>query len=160
MFVGEAPGFHEDKQGYPFVGSAGKLLDTLLEGIGLTRRDVYIANVLKCRPAGQPRSAAGRDRGLREPPLPPARADPAEARGDARQLRDEAPLRQADRHHPRPRPPAGGAVGGRSVTLYPIYHPAAALYTPAMLRTLEEDFARIPDLLAGSTGVVAPARRR
>jgi len=48
MFVGEAPGFHEDKQGYPFVGSAGKLLDRLLEGIGLTRRDVYIANVLKC----------------------------------------------------------------------------------------------------------------
>ena len=48
MFVGEAPGFHEDKQGYPFVGSAGKLLDRLLEGIGLTRGDVYIANVLKC----------------------------------------------------------------------------------------------------------------
>ena len=52
MFVGEAPGFHEDKQGYPFVGSAGKLLDKLLEGIGLSRRDVYIANVLKCRPPG------------------------------------------------------------------------------------------------------------
>src|SRR5438093_8219174 len=48
MFVGEAPGFHEDKQGYPFVGQAGKLLDKLLAGIGLTRADVYIANVLKC----------------------------------------------------------------------------------------------------------------
>jgi uracil-DNA glycosylase len=48
MFVGEAPGFHEDKQGFPFVGSAGKLLDRLLEGIGMTRKDVYIANVLKC----------------------------------------------------------------------------------------------------------------
>src|SRR6476661_8431773 len=52
MFVGEAPGFHEDKQGYPFVGQAGKLLDKLLAGIGLARSDVYIANVLKCRPPG------------------------------------------------------------------------------------------------------------
>ena len=50
MFVGEAPGFHEDKQGYPFVGQAGKLLDKLLAGIGLERADVYIANVIKCRP--------------------------------------------------------------------------------------------------------------
>jgi len=52
MFVGEAPGFHEDKQGVPFVGQAGKLLDTLLAGVGLERDDVYIANVLKCRPPG------------------------------------------------------------------------------------------------------------
>ena len=52
MFVGEAPGFHEDKQGYPFVGQAGKLLDKLLAGIGLTRENVYIANVIKCRPPG------------------------------------------------------------------------------------------------------------
>ena len=50
MFVGEAPGFHEDKQGYPFVGQAGKLLDQLLGGIGMSREDVYIANVVKCRP--------------------------------------------------------------------------------------------------------------
>src|SRR5215471_16197991 len=52
MFVGEAPGFHEDQQGVPFVGQAGKLLDKLLAGIGLSRADVYIANVLKCRPPG------------------------------------------------------------------------------------------------------------
>ena len=52
MFVGEAPGFHEDKQGVPFVGAAGKLLQKLLEGIGMTRDDVYVANVLKCRPPG------------------------------------------------------------------------------------------------------------
>ena len=52
MFVGEAPGFHEDKQGFPFVGQAGKLLERLLNGIGLERPDVYIANVLKCRPPG------------------------------------------------------------------------------------------------------------
>ena len=52
MFVGEAPGFHEDKQGIPFVGQAGKLLDKLLAGIGLLRKDVYIANTVKCRPPG------------------------------------------------------------------------------------------------------------
>ena len=52
MFVGEAPGFHEDKQGEPFVGAAGQLLTTLLGNIGLQRPDVYIANVLKCRPPG------------------------------------------------------------------------------------------------------------
>jgi len=52
MFVGEAPGFHEDRQGEPFVGAAGKLLDRLLAEIGLDRSDVYIANVLKCRPPG------------------------------------------------------------------------------------------------------------
>lgn len=50
MFVGEAPGLHEDEQGMPFVGRAGKLLDTLLGEVGLAREDVYIANVLKCRP--------------------------------------------------------------------------------------------------------------
>ena len=50
MFVGEGPGFHEDKQGEPFVGQAGKLLTELLGGIGLSRADVYIANVVKCRP--------------------------------------------------------------------------------------------------------------
>ncbi|HEU0335342.1 MAG TPA: uracil-DNA glycosylase, partial [Gaiellaceae bacterium] len=52
LFVGEAPGFHEDQQGIPFVGQAGKLLDKLLAGIGLERSDVHIANVLKCRPPG------------------------------------------------------------------------------------------------------------
>nr|MDQ3823925.1 uracil-DNA glycosylase [Actinomycetota bacterium] len=52
LFVGEAPGFHEDQQGIPFVGQAGQLLTRLLAGIGLAREDVYIANVLKCRPPG------------------------------------------------------------------------------------------------------------
>src|SRR4029079_15077587 len=52
MFVGEAPGFHEDQQGIPFVGQAGKLLDRLLAGIGLTRADVYVVNTLKWRPPG------------------------------------------------------------------------------------------------------------
>ena len=65
MFVGEAPGFHEDKQGYPFVGQAGKLLDKLLAGIGLDRSTVYIANVLKCRPPGNRDQARMRSRPAR-----------------------------------------------------------------------------------------------
>jgi uracil-DNA glycosylase len=158
MFVGEAPGFHEDKQGYPFVGSAGKLLDQLLEGIGLTRGDVYIANVLKCRPPGnrdpQPdeieacESHLFRQLELIQPKLV------ATLGNFATKLLSGKPT-GITRVHGRPQE---ALVGGRSVTLYPIYHPAAALYTPAMLRTLEEDFARIPALLAGAEPVVAPAQ--
>jgi uracil-DNA glycosylase len=154
MFVGEAPGFHEDKQGYPFVGSAGKLLDRLLEGIGLTRRDVYIANVLKCRPPGnrdpQPdeieacESHLFRQLELIQPKLVATLGT---------KLLSGKPT-GITRVHGRPQE---ALVGGRRVTLYPIYHPAAALYTPAMLRTLEEDFSRIPELLSGSDPVVVPA---
>ena len=98
-------------------------------------------------PARQPRPAAGRDRGLRAAPLPPDRADPAARRRDARQLRHEAALGQADRDHARPRQEQETTLGGRQVLLYPLYHPAAALYTPAMLEVLEQDFARLPELL-------------
>jgi uracil-DNA glycosylase family 4 len=150
MFVGEAPGFHEDKQGYPFVGSAGKLLDRLLEGIGLSRADVYIANVLKCRPPGnrdpQPDEIEAceghlfRQIELIEPKLI------ATLGNFATKLLSGKPL-GITRVHGKPQ---DAVLGGRSVALYPIYHPAAALYTPAMLKTLEEDFSRIPALLQGA----------
>jgi uracil-DNA glycosylase family 4 len=157
MFVGEAPGFHEDKQGYPFVGSAGKLLDQLLEGIGLSRRDVYIANVIKCRPPGnrdpQPdeieacESHLFRQIELIEPKL-------ISTLGNfATKLLSGKP-HGITRVHGRPQE---ATLGGRQVTLFPIYHPAAALYTPAMLKTLEEDFARIPALLEGEPAAPAPA---
>jgi uracil-DNA glycosylase family 4 len=158
MFVGEAPGFHEDKQGYPFVGSAGKLLDKLLEGIGLTRPDVYIANVLKCRPPGNrdpmPDEIEScephlfRQIELIEPKLI------ATLGNFATKLLSGKP-QGITRVHGRPQETT---LGGRRVTLYPIYHPAAALYTPAMLKTLEEDFARIPGLLeADPAPAQAPA---
>jgi DNA polymerase len=157
MFVGEAPGFHEDKQGYPFVGSAGKLLDGLLGGIGLTRNDVYIANVLMCRPPGnrdpQPDEIAAceahlfRKIELIEPKLI------ATLGNFATKLLSGKP-HGITRVHGRPQ---DATLGGRRVTLFPIYHPAAALYTPAMLRTLEEDFARIPALLAGEAPPPAPS---
>jgi len=149
MFVGEAPGFHEDKQGYPFVGQAGKLLDKLLEGIGLTRPQVYIANVIKCRPPGnrdpQPDEIEACERHLFrqieliEPKLIATLGNFATKLLSGKQY-------GITRVHGRPQE---ATLGGRTVTLYPLYHPAAALYTPAMLKTLEEDFARIPELIAG-----------
>lgn len=148
MFVGEAPGASEDEQGVPFVGRAGKLLSTLLEEVGLQRDDVFIANVLKCRPPGN------RD------PLP------VEIDNCQGYLRRQVELIQPTvictlgnfstkllRGDPTGITRLHGqaevlTLGKRAVRLYPIFHPAAALYTPRMLETLREDFVRLPDLLA------------
>ena len=147
MFVGEAPGFHEDKQGVPFVGAAGQLLSKLLAGIGLTREDVYVGNVLKCRPPGN------RD------PLP-----------EEIQACEGHLFKQIELIQPKVVATLGNfatkllsgkptgitrvhgqeqevTLGGRTVLLYPLFHPAAALYTPRTLDVLEADFARLPDLL-------------
>jgi uracil-DNA glycosylase len=148
MFVGEAPGASEDEQGVPFVGRAGKLLETLLGEIGIERKDVFIANVLKCRPPGN------RD------PLP------VEIDNCQGYLRRQVELIQPTvictlgnfstkllRGDPTGITRLHGqaevlTLGKRAVHLYPIFHPAAALYTPRMLETLREDFMRLPDLLA------------
>ncbi|HMD52037.1 MAG TPA: uracil-DNA glycosylase [Solirubrobacteraceae bacterium] len=148
MFVGEAPGASEDEQGVPFVGRAGKLLDQLLVEIGMARAEVFIANTLKCRPPGN------RD------PLP---LEIENCRG---YLLEQVELIQPTvictlgnfstkllredptgitRLHGKPEVLT---LGARAVRLYPIYHPAAALYTPRMLETLREDFSRLPELLA------------
>jgi uracil-DNA glycosylase len=147
MFVGEAPGFHEDKQGYPFVGQAGKLLDKLLAGIGLSRQDVYIANVLKCRPPGNRDPQADeieaceghlfRQVSLIQPKVVATLGNFATKLLSGKQL-------GITRVHGQEQEVT---LGGRRVLLYPIYHPAAALYTPAMLKVLEEDFRRLPDLI-------------
>ena len=147
MFVGEAPGFHEDQQGVPFVGQAGKLLDTLLRGIGLTRADVFVANVLKCRPPGNrdplPEEIAAcephlfRQIELIQPKLV------ATLGNFATKLLSGKPAGITRVHGYEQEV----TLGARTVLLYPIFHPAAALYTPSMLKVLEEDFARIPALL-------------
>ena len=147
MFVGEAPGFHEDQQGVPFVGQAGKLLDKLLAGIDLTRADVFVANVLKCRPPGNrdplPEEIAAcephlfRQIELIEPKLV------ATLGNFATKLLSGKPAGITKVHGYEQEV----TLGARKVLLYPIYHPAAALYTPSMLKVLEEDFARIPALL-------------
>jgi DNA polymerase len=148
MFIGEAPGANEDKLGLPFVGQAGKLLDKLLGEIGMERGDVFIANVLKCRPPDNrdplPREIESCQDYLR------AQVDLIEPivictlgnfstkllRGDTTgisKLHGQEEVR---------------LIGSRAVRLYPLYHPAAALYTPSTLETLRADFMLIPSVLA------------
>jgi uracil-DNA glycosylase len=148
VFVGEAPGFHEDQQGIPFVGQAGKLLERLLAGIGLTRADVYIANVLKSRPPGNrdpmPEEISAcegylfRQLELIQPKVV------ATLGNFATKLLSGRP-QGITRVHGQAQETT---LGGLRVLLYPLYHPAAALYTPAMLKVLESDFARLPQLLS------------
>jgi uracil-DNA glycosylase family 4 len=148
MFVGEAPGASEDEQGVPFVGRAGKLLEQLLGEIGLARSEVFIANVLKCRPPGN------RD------PLPVEIDNCQEYLHRQVELIEpnvictlgnfSTKLLRGDptgitRLHGQPEVLT---LGRCAVRLYPIFHPAAALYPPRMLETLREDFTRLPELLA------------
>jgi len=147
MFVGEAPGFHEDQQGVPFVGQAGKLLERLLAGIGLERRGVYIANVIKCRPPGnrdpQPEEIEACESYLfRQVELIQPRVV-ATLGNFATKLLSGKPTGITRVHGQEQET----TIGCRRVLLYPLYHPAAALYTPAMLKVLESDFARLPELL-------------
>jgi DNA polymerase len=151
MFVGEAPGFHEDKQGVPFVGAAGQLLGKLLEGIGLTRDDVFVANVLKCRPPGnrdpQPEEIAScesylfRQIALIQPKVICTLGN------FATKLLSGKPD-GITRVHGREQEVV---LGGTHVVLYPIFHPAAALYTPRMLDVLQADFQRLPELIGRET---------
>ncbi len=147
MFVGEGPGFHEDQQGEPFVGQAGKLLTELLAGIGLSRGDVYIANVVKCRP--------------------PENRDPTP---DEIEACSPHLMRQIEVIRPRVICTLGRfatklladtelsitAIHGKakekefrgvSTLLFPVFHPAAALYAPANRKILQDDFAKLRVLL-------------
>jgi uracil-DNA glycosylase len=149
MFVGEAPGANEDKQGVPFVGQAGKLLEQLLGEIGLARADVFIANVLKCRPPGNrdplPQEIDNcQDYLFRQLELIEPRVVCTLGNFATKLLRGD-PATGITRLHGREEI---RTIGPRTIRLYPIYHPAAALYTPAMLEILRTDFHRLPDLLA------------
>ena len=148
MFIGEAPGANEDKQGLPFVGQAGKLLDKLLGEIGLQRGQVFICNTVKCRPPNNrdphPNEIESCHDYLRsqveliEPTVICTLGNfatkllRADTTGISR-LHGQAEVRM---------------IGDRAIRLYPLYHPAAALYTPSTLELLRADFQRIPELLA------------
>jgi len=149
MFVGEAPGANEDKQGLPFVGQAGRLLETLLGEIGLARADVFIANTLKCRPPGNRDPLPGeidncQDYLFRQLELIEPRVVCTLGNFATKLLRADA-AKGITRLHGREEV---RQIGPRTVRLYPLYHPAAALYTPSMLEVLRADFRRIPELLA------------
>ncbi len=143
LFVGEGPGFYEDRSGLPFVGPAGKILDELLESVGLSRKDIYITNVVKCRPPKNrdpypveveackpyldeqirmvnPRVIVSLGRFALENFFPGAKI--SRAKGVAREW------------------------NGR--TVYPVYHPAAALHNPGLKERLFEDFSRLPKVVS------------
>jgi uracil-DNA glycosylase len=147
MFVGEAPGYHEDQQGRPFVGQAGKLLEQLLGTIGLTREQVYIANVLKSRPPNnrdpKPEEIeACQPYLLRQIGLIAPRVVCTLGNFSTKLLSgSQAGITRVHGIPQRTR------IGERELYLYPIFHPAAALYTPAMLETLKQDFLRLPEVL-------------
>lgn len=142
MFIGEGPGFHEDQQGRPFVGAAGQFLEELLNTIGLTREQVYITNVIKCRPPGN-RDPLPREVNACEPYLDrqieliqPTVVVTLGRFSMARAF----PNARISHIHGDPR-----KIGG--IVYYPMYHPAAALHRPSLRGTVEEDMRKIPDVL-------------
>jgi uracil-DNA glycosylase len=148
MFIGEAPGAQEDKQGLPFVGQAGKLLDKLLDEIGMERGDVFIANVLRCRPPDNrdphPNEIeACQDYLFRTVELIEPNVVCTLGNFSTKLLRADSTGISRVHGEDEVR-----LIGPRAVRLYPLYHPAAALYTPSMLETLRTDFGRLPELLA------------
>ena len=157
MFVGEAPGFHEDKQGIPFVGAAGQLLSKLLAGIGMTRDMVYVCNVIKCRPPGNRDPLPGEIEAceghlFKQIELVGPKVV-ATLGNFATKLLSGKPDGITRVHGV----PQQVTLGGNTVLLFPIFHPAAALYTPRMLEVLEEDFRRLPELLGTEAAQPAAA---
>jgi uracil-DNA glycosylase family 4 len=157
FFIGEAPGWHEDQQGRPFVGPAGQFLDQLLTSIGLRREEVYIANVIKCRP--------------------PQNRDPLPLEIQAcRKWLD----RQIEIIHPKMIITLGrysmaryfpyesiSKIHGKTqkfgdVICYPMYHPAAALHQGSLRQIIETDMLQIPQVLAQAEkfgGTIAQAQQ-
>ena len=158
MFVGEAPGAEEDRQGIPFVGRAGQLLNELLEGIGMTREDVFIANVLKSRPPGNRDPQPDEIEACRPYLFEQVRLIEPKVvctlGNFATKLLSGNPagitrVRGTPQVH---------SLGGRAVFLLPLFHPAAGLRTPAVKETLREDLGTLPALLAGpAPGAPEPA---
>jgi uracil-DNA glycosylase len=147
VFVGEGPGQNEDEQGRPFVGAAGKLLTELLKSIGLTRSEVFITNIVKCRPPGNraPRKSEIESCNpylisqirLMKPRIVCALGTPAIATLLGKEF-------SATRVHGRP-------MSKGDMTILPMYHPAAALYDASLKEVLASDFRILKDLLTGMT---------
>ena len=142
MFIGEGPGFNEDRQARPFVGAAGQFLNMMLSSIGLVREDVFITNMVKCRPPGN-----------RDP-------SPEETEACAHYLEEQiaainpkiiVPLGRHALARWFPNEPIGKLRAQPkqfgALTLFPLYHPAAALHNGGLRSTIEEDFAKLGALL-------------
>ncbi len=143
LFVGEGPGFHEDKQGRPFVGAAGQFLEELLAGIGMQREEVFITNVVKCRPPGNRdpmpeeieacRAYLDRQIELINPRVIVTLGRYSMARW--------FPNAKISAIHGQPR-----KIDGRLIV--PMFHPAAALHQPSLRKDVEADFGKLPEILA------------
>ncbi|HEY5573826.1 MAG TPA: uracil-DNA glycosylase [Anaerolineales bacterium] len=144
LFIGEGPGFHENDQGRPFVGAAGRFLEELLESIGMTREQVFITNVVKCRPPGN-----------RDPR--PEEIDTCTSNYLDRQIQAINPkvivtlgrysmglylpnAKISDVH--------GQALRVKGRLVVPMYHPAAALHQGSLKPVVERDFSKLPELIA------------
>lgn len=151
MFIGEGPGFHENEQGRPFVGAAGNFLEELLGAIGLSREEVFITNIVKCRPPGN-----------RDPQPEEIEACESYLERQTQTLDPKVivtlgrfsmarffPNTRISNIHGQPK-----QIGGRLVV--PMYHPAAALHQPSLRKTIHADFAKLPELI-GREGIAVRA---
>jgi DNA polymerase len=148
MFIGEGPGFHENEQGRPFVGAAGKFLEELLASINMKRSQVYIGNVVKCRPPGN------RD------PLPEelqACSGYLERQIQSINPRVIVTLGRYSMAHFLPNAKIsdvhGQSMQAKGRLIIPMYHPAAALHQQSLKSTIQQDFLRLPELIAKSTNL-------
>lgn len=144
MFIGEAPGFHEDQQGIPFVGAAGQYLSELLQGVGIERARVYITNVIKCRPPGN-----------RDPLDEEVAACKAYLDRQLTLVRPKVVVTLGRHSMARAFPTDkislvhGQARRVDTLIYFPMYHPAAALHRPSLKADVEADFLRLRELLDG-----------
>lgn len=140
MFIGEGPGFHENEQGRPFVGAAGRFLEELLASIGMTREQVFIANVVKCRPPGN-RDPMTEELAACDPYLERQiqainpKVIVTLGRYSMKKFMPNAKVSQVH----------GQAINLKGRLVVPFYHPAAALHQPSLRQTVEDDFAKLPE---------------
>jgi DNA polymerase len=148
MFIGEGPGFHENEQGRPFVGAAGQFLDELLTGINLKRQQVYITNVVKCRPPGN-----------RDPQTEELEACSDYLERQIKAINPKVIVTLGRYSMARFLPNAkiseihGQAIRVHGRLIVPMYHPAAALHQPSLRSAVENDFARLPEWMAKTNSV-------
>ncbi len=143
MFIGEGPGFHENEQGKPFVGAAGKFLDELLASIGMKRANVFITNVIKCRPPQN-----------RDPELDELKACDGYLQRQIALINPKVIVTlgrySMEKFFPGARISSihgqARTIGGRLVVA--LFHPAAALHQPQYRALIEQDFKKLPELIA------------
>jgi DNA polymerase len=155
MFIGEGPGFYENEQGRPFVGQAGKFLDELLTGIGMKREQVFIGNVVKCRPPGNrdplPDELAACSAYL-ERQIQAINPRVIVTLGRFSMARFLPNARISDVH--------GQSYQVKGRTIVPMYHPAAALHQPSLRPMVEIDFKRLPVLIAHAVPAADPGEEK